>query len=447
MVFNRTTLIIFTVATFFCSSYAVAAEKWQGQVPKVAEQPEIWQELIPALIDKGMYYGALASAENMLNFFSDLPSKELAYQTVVQLIDMGYPFSTRAIFIPGDLDPKGSDNFTQSYLVYKGIVNIDKKMLKWSEYYFNKVDQSNFPKFLFYKAAQAYQKKKLVETVNLLKQTLTKATTAEHAILAQKAARTLARIYYEMHEFEKSQEIYQTFLLKMNPITPSDWLESAWNYYQMKQYPEALGLVYNFESKAAGESLQVEKYILRALIYREYCSTEAADSMIKSFEKEFGEIIDGIKLGEPLVKFPLLVKVAHPDTQEYRQFAQTIVELKNESERLDDLPKKLRDIASYVYENELKMADRRLRVQDNRIRDILARHLIILSESLKFVKFDVVRAKYNPEHVFLQEEPIATPLVDSSDEYKFRLHWLQWGDYWRDERLLYRGILKNQCQP
>lgn len=423
-----------------------AVEKWKGQPPKVADKPEIWQKLVPELMSKGMYFGALASAQTMLNFFSDLPSKELAYKTIVEVIDKGYPFSTRTSFVPGDLDISGLDNFSQSYMVYKGIVNIDKKMQKWADYYFTKVDKENFPKYLFYQATLAYQNKKIPEAIQLLKQTLSKSTALEHTVLAHKAARTLARIYYEMKEYEKSRDIYQNFLLKLNPVTPTDWIETAWVLFQLKRYPESLGLMYNFEAKNYGSTLQIEKYILRALIYREYCSTEATIAMIESFEREFGEVIEGIKLGEPLSKFSLLVKIGHAETQTYRKYSQTLLELQGESNLVGQLSSESQSVAKYIYESEIKLTKSRLRQENDRARDTLARYLVILGESLRFVKFDVYRSKYNPDRVFLETPEYKNLVLESSDDDTFKLRWFQWGDYWRDERNSFSGVLEDKCE-
>lgn len=439
-------LATLVACTLLISHSISAATKWQGQIPKGADNPDSWAQLLPQLMDHGMYYGALAGADSMLNFFSDLPSKQLAYSTIIELVDLGYPFSTRAYFVPGDIDPPATDNFGQSYLLYKGIVNVDKKMQKWADYYFSKIDKEKFPKYLFYQATEAYRKGRLKDAADLLKKVLNLTTAPEQMSLAKKAARNLARIHYELQEFDKSLEIYQSFLLKISPITPNDWLEAAWNQYQLKNFPEALGLLYNFESHAKGSTQQLERYVLRVLIYREYCSTDATAKLLQSFENEFGALIDGIKLGEPLSSFPDLVKIDLPETQEYRQFVQTLAELDSESKRISQLPSRLRSLARYLYVTEINMLKRSKQMAQDQAQEKLARHLVILGESLRFLQFDVAREKYNPDRVFAEQVPEDLKLVDATDEKNFRLHWLQWGDYWRDERVLYRGLLKNKCE-
>jgi len=423
-----------------------ADDKWQAQIPKTAEHPEEWQKLLPELIKTGMPYGALAGARDILNFFADLQSKELAFGTIIQLVDLGFPFSTRADFISGDIDPAGTNNFAQSYLLYKGIVNLDKKTDRWAENYFAKIDKENFPKYIFFRATEAYRNGKTAEAIQLLKKALSLTNSPESMSLAKKEARTLARIDYELGDFESSFEIYETFLLKTDPVTPTDWLEAAWDLYQLKRFPEALGDLYNLESKEGGNSVHLEKYELRALIYREFCSVAATDQLIKTFNADFGNIIDSIKLGEPLASFPQLVNIDLPQAQVYRQFTQTLIELESESKRIGTLPAKVQNLANYIYTTEIAMLKRSKQLYEDQALEALARHLVILGESLRFLKFDVARERFNPDRVFAEPPAEKTQLVDSGDDKNFRVHWVQWGDYWRDERLLYRGLLKTRCE-
>jgi tetratricopeptide (TPR) repeat protein len=435
------------VSAILVGSLAHAEDKkWQAAIPPVAADTETWQKLIPALMEKKMYYGALASGRNILNFFQDLPSKELSYKTIIQLIDLGYPGSTRPFFVPGDIEPSASTEFGRSYFFYKARADVDKKMNRWAQSQFEKVDKDNFPKYIFFQAITSYNAGKLDEAIVWLKKGLTLTGGIDNLSLATKEARTLARIYYEKEEFDKALDIYQTFLLQMNPVEPSDWLEAAWVLYRLKKYPEALGYTYNYESQSTGPDTVLEQYILRALIYREYCTVKTIGALSQSFEKKFGKILDAIKLGEPLQPYPEIVKIEIPETLDYRLSIRTIEELTYEKTKINTLPKKLRPLADYVYSAELRMLARRKQSLENEALQALAKHLIILSESLRFLRFDVYREKFNPDTVFAEEKPPETLLVDSSDDKTFRLHWRQWGDYWRDERMNYRGNIKSRCE-
>jgi tetratricopeptide (TPR) repeat protein len=421
-------------------------DKWPSAIPDVASKGSDWTDLFAALSERKMSYGTLAAARAALHFFSDAQVKEAAYRAIVKVVDLGYPFSTRADFVPGDLDPSGRDPFTQSYLLYKGIVNLDKKMQKWADHYFEKIDREAFSKYLFFSATEAYRAGEFVAAVDLLKKAIAQTSGDEYASLAAKEARTLARIYFEAGQSEKSLDIYQSFLLRLNPVAPTDWLEAAWNLYRLKRFPEALGMLYNLESRAAAGSSAIEKYVLRALIYREYCSEAATDALIKDFDDEFGSLIDAIKLGEPLRKLKQLAKIDDPESLEFRQIATAVEELESEFARVSEVPDELRPLATYLYTAELASLRRLRRLHEDRALESMAKRLTIMNESLRFLKFEVARERFSPDRVFAPPPPPEPDaLLDSPEPNAFRLRWKQWGDYWRDERLLMRGMMASQC--
>lgn len=422
------------------------AKKWLSTIPKFAEDAKLWRKLIDEMKDKHFKYGQMAVGNRLITFFADLDTKEFAYRTIVDLIDEGYPFPTRKFFISGDIDPMAEDSFQDSYNLYKAMVNVEKKTEKWATYYFSKLNKDKSPKYLFYQAVELYRQKKLPEAVQILLKVLENYTKdPKQVTFAKKVARTLARIYYEQGEFEKAADIYMSFLLRTNPVTPSDYMEAAWAFFRIRHYDDALGILYNMESKAAHHLIFLEKYIIRALVYRDYCGVSTTEALINSFEKEFGAVIDGIKMGEPLRKFPILGRVEHPETAEYRQVVKSLDELTREKANIDALDSSVREIATYLYDSEIKMLTRQKGLYEDAALETLANHLVILGESLRFLKFDVAREKFNPDRVFRPETKKSAVLVEDVDEMQFRLHWTQMGDYWRDERLNYKGLVANVC--
>jgi tetratricopeptide (TPR) repeat protein len=389
-------------------------------------------------------YGAEAGAERILEYFAELKTKEFAYQNIVEMIDYGYPFNLRPAFMSGDIEVSGKENFAQSYNLYKASIDSDKDMPKWAANYFSRIDKENFPKFLFYQALREFNDKKLDDSLVHLDKALAGLTEPAQLSLSKKVSRTMARIYYEQTKYKESLDIYQNYLLKMNPVEPGDWLEMAWNLYRLGRFEESLGALYNLEVKDPNQSVYLEKYIIRALIYREKCATSYTYSLSKSFEKDFGQAIEKVKLGEPLKTIPALRQLVERGS-DYRRAISTLDEMQAESLRVKELPGKLRKVAKYLYDTEIRNLQKiRDSAEDMALNDA-ARKLVIMGESLRFLQFDVIREQYNPDKVFAPTPP-PDNLVESLPDNKFMLHWLQWGDFWRDERMDYRGYLKNWCK-
>src|SRR5262249_3187973 len=153
-------------------------------------------------------------------------------------------FSTRGIFVTGDIEPKPDTergpnyDFANSYYMYKALVALDKGVKKWGDSYLVTVDTENFIKYTFYQAIEAYRKKDLATAETLLQKVLSKKPQDRYLSLEKKAARTLARIYFEQEQYARSYDIYRNFLLRVNPLEPNDWMEAAWDLYYLKRHEE-----------------------------------------------------------------------------------------------------------------------------------------------------------------------------------------------------------------
>jgi tetratricopeptide (TPR) repeat protein len=433
---------------------ACADLKWQASPPNVAADATTWVKLIDDLQSANMDYGAMASAYHMVAFFPDIATKEAAYRAVVSVIDNGYPILVRDVFVPGDLEPTIDETtdaetykFANSYYLYKAILSKEKDLSKWADYYLSRVDKDGFPKYLYFSALQAYSKGDLKGAEDFLNKTLSKNLPSQPLSFVAKVTRTLARVYFEEAEYDKSLDIYMNFLLKLNPITPTDWLETAWNYFHLKRYEEALGMLYNLESKAASQQINLEKYNVRALIYRSQCSITHMDDLIDHFNSTFGATLDGIKRGEPLDRFPLLKILDLPENTDYNQILLTLNNLQDEQKRVKELPKAEGALAAYVYASEIKLLSRKIRSYNTGALSRSASQLLILSEQMRFAKYDIERSKFNPDTVFkpISEETKHKAMSDKKETHEYEIRWLQPGDYWLDERSKYKGILPNQC--
>ena len=432
---------------------------WKAEVPAQLKEPGPWIDLAHALLDQGMYYGALATAARMRVFFADLPTKEVAYMTMVSVIDHGYPFPIYEYFMGADIDPEGPYDFANSFHLYKSVLSKQKGMSRWAEHYLESVDTVHFHKYQLLVALEAYERDDYKTAEDALSKILAADTTVDELPLIRKASRTLARIYFEKGQYERSLDVYNSFLLNLNPVSPGDWLEAAWDYYHLKRYDQALGMLYNLESDATDPTISLEKYNLRALIYRDQCALSNMEALAQDFDRVFGKVIDGIKVGENLSSFPLLRTIEIPGNQLFNRVNITLANLKAESEMLEHLPKNLKNNADYIYRTEMRMLSQEMRSTQEAAVQNAASQLILVSEQLRFLKFDSVRSKFNPDIVFGGNAPSAggdekkaaasggteaVPGTNGAEEI-YELRWLQFGDYWRDERLKYRGVLPNLC--
>ncbi len=443
---NRTFIVltIFILGMLSTAKDAEAQGKWSSEIPTEFRDAKQWKDTIDLLEKRDLYYGAMAAASRMIIFFNDLPSKEHAYKAIIRLVDMGYPYSTVGLFISGDIEPRDQYEFVNSYNLYKAILNKEKGMDRWAESYFSNVDKENFSKYLFYQALEEYSQGHLDKAEEILRKILAKKIGDDQVSFVRKTTRTLARVYFDKEDYKKSFDIYKTFLLKLNPVVPSDYLEAAWNLYYLKRYSEALGSLYNLESSLGDKSLDLERYTLRALIYKALCRTKNFETLGAAFQKQFGAVVEGLKRGESLMSYPQLKEFKVPGNAEYQQVALTVQELASEKKNLKDVPEPTLKLLNYLYDSEMRLLMTRARGLEMKALDRAAGQLLLMAEQLRFMKFEVARQKFNPDSVFIPSETFGDSFATSKDQ-EFRIRWVQLGDFWRDERLSYRGVVANQC--
>ena len=427
-----------------------ATSRWSGDIPEKWKDSPKWEAFLNTLMKEKKYYTAMVAAKRMLILFDELKIKELAYKTIIKITDEGYPFQLRKVYIYGDIEPKVGYEFINNYNFYKAYVNEKKGLNKWAEHYFSKVDKDSFHKYLFYKAIKLYENNKLYDALQILKRILKLNLDSSHAAFVKKTSRTMARIYFELEEYETALDIYTNFLLKTNPIKSTDWLEAAWTYYHLKYYNKALGMLYNLESKTFGEVIHLEKFILRALIYRKLCQTDLMEGLLKSFTLKFGYIIDGVKTGKLISSFKGLEILSSEQNKEFFKYnflkkkltdEYKEVRMKNKEENLSiDM-----ELYKYLFSTEKSILEKNSKMFEEKTKHQTVKYLVLLYENLRFLKYDVVLEKFNPNTIFMEREKLN---LDSTSEKEglFSFYWPQKGNFWADERLQYKTWLKNLCQ-
>ncbi len=443
-------LLIFIFNTLLTtpSVYSSANQQnWKGQLPTNIGDETFWSSLVDDLAEHRFYFGTIAAAERILLYFNATTTKENAYRAIRKAIRGGYPFQVHDLFREGDLQPNVQDNFANSYYTYKGIIQEKNGISKWSQAFFKLIDTSKTPEISFYQGIKAYQIKDFDKAIELFTKLLDTDPEYMDRPLRINVARTLARIYFEKEQYEKSLEIYNTFLLKLNPMFPTDWLEAAWNLFYLKKYTQTLSYLYNLEVKSSDSTLLFEKYILRGLIYKQICAEAQLNALHQQFGHIFGKAIHEIKLGEPLTAFPFLKRIKTSNSVEYYRISKILDGLRDESEALIKL--KHSGFALQFYGSEMKHLTKTAEFLENDQLSHAAEALIMTEESLSFLQYEVQRAKVDPNKVFANEQNGQTILIrnnENNSDREINIAWKQNGDFWRSEKLNYNALILDQCK-
>jgi hypothetical protein len=425
---------------------APAAGDKEGALPQSARTYAQWSALIDELRSKQLWYGLMAASTRMPVVLPDVKSKRKGIETAMLLGEMGYPVPVKSLFLSADLEPDPGNEFADNYYFYKALVNQEHGLKKWADYYFRRVSADKSEVYQFYQAVKAYGDKDIAQAKKLLSGLLEKANDTRSLFFTKRIARTLARIQFEEKDFSGSLDIYQSFLLKLPVVTPSDWLEAAWDLYHLKKYPEALGMLYNLESHAgAGDTILVEKYVLRGLIYHALCNRPLIDKLIAKFEAEHKSAVGGVRTGEALARYPSILKIQTARNAPYFELKSAVEGLRRESSEVGRLASATRGLANYLYNSELALLTAKLKALEPQALAASAEALLLTHEGLRFISFEITKSKFDPEKVFKGLFKPQAPLVEKEGDQLFHVIWLQPGDFWREERLKYIAEVENAC--
>ena len=108
------------------------------------------------------------------------------------------------------------------------------------------------------------------------------------------ACLAVARLRYERKDFEGALEAYdQVKLPALDPGRATLYLEEAWTRYQLGQIHAAMGLLTTLDAPIFRDEFLPDKYLLRALIYRDLCHYLPAKRAAKELTRQLRRLAGG----------------------------------------------------------------------------------------------------------------------------------------------------------
>lgn len=255
----------------------------------------------------------------------------------------------------------------------------------------------------------------------------------------------VARLRYEAADYQGALEAYN--LVKLGPLEPGRaalYLEEAWTRYQLGQVHAAMGLLTTLDAPSFREEFLPDKFLLKALIYRDLCHYLPAKRSAKELTRRYSESLDAVRERDDLTRDPRLLRAASArgSTQRARKFLES---LEFEGEQLGryagTFGERMFGYMTRVY--DLSRAEA-VRVYQRRLQDsvrVEADKLLRAAEQVRLMEYEVglklyERVKKGSKLVaLLEEEALKTNQVS----FKFA------DEYWNDELRTYRFSLKSRC--
>jgi tetratricopeptide (TPR) repeat protein len=255
----------------------------------------------------------------------------------------------------------------------------------------------------------------------------------------------VARLRYELGEYPAALEAYgQVKLPPLDPGRATLYLEEAWTRYQLGQVHAAMGLLTTLDAPSFREEFQPDKYLLRALVYRDLCHYLPAKRAAKELTRRFADSLEAIKEREDLTLDPRLLRAASAigATHRAHRFLQTL-ELEGEQlgrhaggfgERMFTSMTRLYDLAraeaTRTYQARLKAS-----VRDQ------ADRLLRAAEQVRLMEYEVGLKLYERVRKGSRLVPLLSEQELAPKQVAFRFV----DEYWNDELRSYRFSLRSRC--
>jgi hypothetical protein len=259
------------------------------------------------------------------------------------------------------------------------------------------------------------------------------------------ATLAVARLKYELKDFPGALEAYgQVRLPPLDPGRAALYLEEAWTRYMLGQVHAAMGLLTTLDAPSFRDEFLPDKYLLRALVYRDLCHFLAAKRAAKDLTRRYADSLDAIRERGDLTRDPRLLRAAaaRGPMRRARRFLE-VLDLEGErlgrhagsfGERMLGFMTRLYDLSRAEAQ---RVHDERLRVAVRAEADTLLR----AAEQVRLMEYEVglklyERVKGDAKRV----KPIAEePLGPHQVAFAFV------DEYWNDELRDYRFSLESRC--
>ena len=259
------------------------------------------------------------------------------------------------------------------------------------------------------------------------------------------AALAVARLRYERQDYPGALDGYSRVKLpELDPGRATLYLEEAWTRYKLGELRASLGILTTLDAPSFRDEFLPDKYLLRALIYRDLCHYLPAKRAAKELTRRFADSLEAIAAREDLTQDLRLRRAAaaRGSTKRASGFKE-LLEL--ESERLGrysgSFGERLTGHLTKLYALSLGEAER---VYQARLAEAVRQEadtLLRAAEQVRLMEYEVGLKLY--ERVKKGSKPVepAQETLLQPEQVAFRFD----GEYWNDELKAYRVNINSRC--
>jgi hypothetical protein len=255
----------------------------------------------------------------------------------------------------------------------------------------------------------------------------------------------VARLRYEKKDYEGALKAYDMVQLpSLDPGRATLYLEEAWTRYNLGQLRATIGLLTTLDAPSFRDEFLPDKYILRALVFRDLCQYLPAKRAAKELTRRFSDSLEAIRDRDDLTQDFRLRRAAnsHGSTKRAARFLESLnVEVENLGRHAGGFGDRLYKHLTKIYDLAHAEAER---LYQQRLRDAVrdeADKLLRADEQVRLMEYEVGLKLYErvKRGAKLAQPEKEIPLTNAQIGFKFT------GEYWNDELRSYRVSIPSRC--
>ena len=348
----------------------------------------------------------------------------------------------------GSLDLGFLPESVSDYANYQqGLVDLRVGNERWAKTHFVKLDESGIESSRA-KFALLVTRLRNAKTVDdqMIDDFLELSKDERLTLEARNEARlAVARLRYEKKDYEGTLKAYDMVQLpSLDPGRATLYLEEAWTRYNLGQLRATIGLLTTLDAPSFRDEFLPDKYILRALVYRDLCQFLPAKRAAKELTRRFSDSLEAIRDRDDLTQDFRLRRAAnsHGSTRRAARFLESLnIEGENLGRHAGGFGDRLYKHLTKIYDLAHAEAER---IYQQRLRDAVreeADKLLRADEQVRLMEYEVGLKLYEriKRGAKLAQPEKEIPLTATQIGFKFT------GEYWNDELRSYRVSIPSRC--
>lgn len=332
---------------------------------------------------------------------------------------------------------------------HQGLADLRAKRLVWAERLFDEIpeDSKYFARSLYALGVQRLTKNRQTDAVKFFRRAL--AHPASDRKLRNEARLALARVLYEKEEYRAALAMYDLVEVpELSIAEASLYLEKAWTSYWLGDYRKTMGILYALEAPSYRDYFAPEKYLLRALVYKDLCHYIPAKREIRRFRFRYQETLDNIRERIDLREDDRL-RTAALSRGRLGRLAGFRRQIADEADRIDTIGGSwvevgLDDHLRGVYALKAEQTDLRLEAMLRRATRNIAEELVEFEEQMYLLDYEIGlaiyrRLKKEDARRPTEADDLSIPLAGDAVYYEFD------EEFWNDELPDYDFFVENRC--